>query len=288
LKYIIIAIAAVLLFIIIELIREFFCFRVTHYRISPDEAENAGKTHRILFLSDMHNRVYGKENCRLLRAVQEEEPELILIGGDMLIGKSEYSFLPALHFVKSLAKICPVYYANGNHEQRMKENPMEYLYSYRQYRKELAEAGVHFLENESQKIQLGEMLFYIAGVEVPMECYSHFHRKNLKMEELIKRIGVCPEEGYPVLLAHNPADMETYFAWGAKLILSGHFHGGIVRIPGIGGVISTGFHLFPKYSGGIYHNGKQTAVVSKGLGSHTIPVRLFNPAEVVVLDISET
>ncbi len=287
-KYIITAIAIVLLFVIIEMIREFFGFRVTHYKISPDESENTENTHRILFLSDMHNRVYGKENCRLLRAIRGEEPELILIGGDMLIGRRECDFQPALDLVKALAKICPVYYANGNHEQRMKENPEEYLYSYRQYRKELTEAGIQFLENESRKIQLGEMLFYIAGLEAPMGCYSHFHRKNLKKDELIKRIGTCPDEGYSVLLAHNPADMETYFAWGARLVLSGHFHGGIVRIPGIGGVISTGFHLFPKYSGGIYRKGKQTAVVSRGLGSHTLPVRLFNPAEVVVLDISET
>ncbi len=78
--------------------------------------------------------------------------------------------------------------------------------------------------------------------------------------------------------------MKAYLSWGADLVLSGHLHGGIVRIPGFRGVISPGFELFPKYSGGCCREGSQTAVVSRGLGSHTIPVRLFNEAELIVLE----
>lgn len=286
-KYIVIIAAALLFFVILEMIREYVSFRVTHYDILPEKVKRTDKKHRILFLSDLHNRVYGEGNVRLLNVIKQEKPELILIGGDMLIGKNGYDFQPALCFVKSLADVCPVYYANGNHEQRMKEKPRQYDLSYRQYKQELTDVGIQFLENRSQEIMLGKMHFYITGLEIPAACYSRFHERKLMKEELIQRIGECPADGYQILLAHNPSYMEEYLAWGADLVLSGHFHGGIVRVPGLGGMISPGFHLFPKYSGGIYHKRKQTAVVSKGLGSHTIPVRLFNPAEIVVLDISE-
>ena len=99
-----------------------------------------------------------------------------------------------------------------------------------------------------------------------------------------ERIGE-PAGGYQILLAHNPAYVPVYKEWGADLILSGHLHGGVMRIPGIGGVIGPDFTIFPKYSGDIYREGDATIVVSKGLGVHSIPVRLFNPAELIVLEM---
>lgn len=247
----------------------------------------AVREHRLVFLSDLHNQVYGKGNARLLRAVRKEKPEVILIGGDMLVGKAGQSCRAAADFVKELARFCPVYYANGNHEQRMKEEPECYGKNYFKYKEELESAGIHFLENESAEIRLGEWPVRITGLEIPLSCYGRLGRRELTERQVEERIGKCPSSVYEILLAHNPSYMKTYFNWGADLVLSGHFHGGVVRIPGIAGVISPGFRIFPRYSGGIYREGTQTAVVSKGLGSHTIPVRLFNPAEVIVLKTCE-
>jgi len=98
-------------------------------------------------------------------------------------------------------------------------------------------------------------------------------------------LGEADEEAYQILLAHNPAYFENYAAWGADLSLAGHVHGGIVRIPFLNkGVLSPSIQLFPKYDGGIYSIEKKTMLVSCGLGSHTIPFRLFNPGELWVLD----
>ena len=126
----------------------------------------------------------------------------------------------------------------------------------------------------------------LTGLEIPLECYTHLKRREMPEGAIKERIGNRDPEAFQVLLAHNPSYMKEYLAWGADLILSGHLHGGMVRIPGIGGVIGPDFVLFPKYSGEMRCVGDQTVIVSKGLGTHTIHIRLFNPAEVVVLSLN--
>ena len=103
------------------------------------------------------------------------------------------------------------------------------------------------------------------------------------MEQIEERIGKADIAKYQILLAHNPIYTDTYLKWGADLVLSGHLHGGIVRIPGLGGVITPQFRLFPKYSGELTVKDGKSVVVSKGLGTHTIRIRFLNPADVIVL-----
>lgn len=272
---------------LVEIYRELHSFQVTRYIVASDKLSE-GKRGRIIFLSDLHNHLYGEKNKNLLKAIEGQKPDYILIGGDMLVGKNGYTYDVAEEFVKSLAKMCPVYYANGNHEQRMKEQPDKYEQSYEKYKESLTASGVHFLENESVQISLDLAQVTISGLEIPRECYTHFRKIAMRGGAIEERIGKCSCDRYQILLAHNPSYMREYIEWGADLILSGHLHGGIVRIPGIAGVISPNLELLPKYSGDMYKEGKQTVIVSKGLGNHTIPVRLFNPAEIVVIDLEGT
>ena len=276
-----ILVAAVLL-VFAEMYRELHTFRVTRYRVASPKLTGE-KTW--VFLSDLHNQVYGENNCKLIDAVKNESPDLILIGGDMLVGKNGHSYEPALACVKELVKIAPVYYANGNHEERMKLKPEKYDQSYALYREKLLEFGVHLLENESTVLSDYSKV-RLTGLEIPLECYTHLKRREMPGGAIKERIGNRDPEAFQVLLAHNPSYMKEYLAWGADLILSGHLHGGMVRIPGIGGVIGPDFVLFPKYSGEMRRVGDQTVIVSKGLGTHTIHIRLFNPAEIVVLSLN--
>lgn len=108
------------------------------------QAERAEKEKKIVFLSDLHNKEYGVGNERLMDAICKARPDLILIGGDMLVGKKGCSVAPALKFVSKLPAIAPVYYACGNHEQRMKRKPEVYGEVYQAYQKQLEECGVHF------------------------------------------------------------------------------------------------------------------------------------------------
>lgn len=275
-----ILVAAVLL-VFAEMYRELHTFRVTRYQVASPKL--AGEKTWV-FLSDLHNQVYGVNNCRLIDAVKKESPDLILIGGDMLVGKNGHSYEPALACVKELVKIAPVYYANGNHEERMKLKPQKYDQSYALYREKLLNLGVHLLENESTVLS-DESKVRLTGLEIPLECYTHLKRREMPEGAIKERIGNRDPEAFQVLLAHNPSYMKEYLAWGADLILSGHFHGGLVRLPGVGAVFSPSFQVFPAYSGGHYQEGEQEMVVSKGLGTHTFHVRLFNPAEAVLLRI---
>lgn len=274
-----------MLIILTEMAREMKSFIVTRYPIVSEKWKRADEKCRIVFLSDLHNRVYGKNNDKLFRAVVRQRPDMILVGGDMLVGKKGCDYRPAAQFMKRLPSICPVYYANGNHERRMKEYPDFYGQSYRKYKDELLLAGIHFLENESEELLCKGVPVRVTGLEISGKNDAKFPEKgSLDIDTLREYIGDCDRGAYQILLAHNPSYMETYLKWGADMVLSGHLHGGIVGLPGFRGMLSPSFRLFPQYSGGYYKRGKQAAVVSRGIGSHTVPVRLFNSAEVVVLE----
>lgn len=278
---------AAAVFLAAEIYRELHTFKVTRYKIETDRFKSGEKEIRLVFLSDLHNRVYGRNNERLYQAVRNENPDLILIGGDMLVGKENVSYEPALSFVAELPEICPVYYANGNHEQRMKEEPEQYIYSYSDYKSRLEGAGVIFLENECRTVRINGRELELTELELPMETYRKLKRSSVEAGDIAALTGRSirdtgrEESPYSILLAHNPCYMDAYTKWGADLILSGHLHGGIVRLPGIGGIISPQITLFPRYSGELSQEGAHTIIVSRGLGTHTINLRLFNTPELV-------
>ena len=124
--------------------------------------------------------------------------------------------------------------------------------------------------------------------------YSTSSERNiLKREVVEKLIGRPDPKRFTVLLTHSPVYFDTYALWGADLSLCGHVHGGLMRLPFIGGVMGTRPNLFPKYSGGQYFyravTGKEehisSMVLTCGLGMHTLPIRIFNPGEVSVIEL---
>ena len=282
---VILIVAVFIVYCLIEMIRELRDFRVTKYRICSQKLNGIKREKKIIFLSDLHNRMYGEENERLLESIRNQHPDLILIGGDMLVRKDGNSYDKTVHFLAKLPGICPVYCANGNHEQKLKELPDKYEQSYEEYKKALTASGIHMLENASETVKLDEVPVKLSGLEIPLGAYARFGKKELSLKEITDRIGEHGDD-YQILLAHHPGYMKEYLAYGADLILGGHYHGCVVQLPGIGGVISTNFTLFPKYSGGIYPEGEQIAVVSRGLGTHSVPLRLWNWPELIVLELS--
>ena len=268
-----------------EWMREIKTFRVTHYDITSEKLSGLERERVVLFLTDLHNNCYGKENNDLLDAVRLQKPDLILIGGDMVIGKPDSGTDVAERIVSELVKICPVYYANGNHEFRMKLDSTFYKNHYEIYKQRLETVGVQFLENQHVDVLWDCSEVQIHGLEIPREYYKKFQKQTMPSREVVSAIGEADETKYQILLAHNPTYMDAYLEWGADLVLSGHLHGGVVRIPKLGGVITPQFHLFPKYSGELTVEGDKSIVVSKGLGTHTLKVRFLNPAEIVVLHL---
>lgn len=270
---------------LLECARELTRFRVTSYKIPSQVQKKEGKGLRIVFLSDLHNHVYGDRNDSLIRAVADQKPDLILIGGDMLIARPGKPWQAAAEFVRQLPSICPVYYANGNHEYRMKMHPGKYGDEYRRYKQYLEKSGVIFLENNSVKFEILDFPVQIHGLEIPEKYYEKLQKNEMSPDVVSKCIGKPDPEYFQIVLAHNPEYFDAYRRWGAKVVLSGHLHGGVARIPGYRGVISTQGNLFPEYSGEITEKDGAYMVVSKGLGTHTVNLRFLNMAEAVVLTI---
>lgn len=242
---------------------------------------------RAVVLSDLHNKRYGKDNERLLAAIRGLEPDFVLIAGDILTAAPKASMEPALQLLRELAGEIPVYYGNGNHEHRLKLHPEIYGDMASRYAQALGEMGIEPMVNTHAVLR--EYGIAIYGSEIDKEFYKHFRPKSMPSDYLEGILGQVPKDAYTVLLAHNPDYFPAYAAWGADLVLSGHVHGGVVRVPFWGkGVVSPALRLFPKYDGGIFREGEAVMVQSRGLGTHTIPVRLFNPAELWVVDFSRT
>lgn len=268
-----------------ESIRECRSFRVVHYDLDTPKLKNGEKEIKIVFLSDLHNHIYGKDNAPLVDSVRKEKPDLILVGGDMLLGKERVLPSPAVEFMVQLPEIAPVYYSNGNHEQRMKENIWKYGPVFLKYKRKLTDAGIHFLENTSADLEISAMKIRLTGLELPLESYEKLHRYPVTKGEIRRLAGTADKQHFQILLAHNPVYFQAYKKWGADLVLSGHLHGGIARIPGSRGMITPQAFLFPKYSGEMTTEEGKSIIVSKGLGSHTVNLRLFNPPEVVVVHL---
>ena len=119
-----------------------------------------------------------------------------------------------------------------------------------------------------------------------MSSYRKFSKESVTSGDITELLGrPAAEDACTILLAHNPAYMDAYLEWGADLILSGHLHGGLVRVPGIGGIVTPQGFLFPKYSGEMTKEGDQTVIVSRGLGTHTLNIRLFNTPELISVQL---
>lgn len=256
-------------------------FRVKQYTIQSNKVTNQI---RMAFLSDLHLTEHGAGNDNLIREIDQLELDIILIGGDMVIGREDCTTAVAEELLAKLTRKHPVWYALGNHEERLKEKVDRFGDTYEWYRRRLLSMGVQLLDNTYQNIEVKGNALSIYGLSLPLDYFKRFVRKKLPLEEINELLGKPDETCFQLLLAHHPRYAETYFEWGADLVLSGHIHGGVMRL-GKQPVISPDFQLFPKYGYGKFEKGNQCLLISGGLGEHTIPFRLFNPKELVLVDI---
>ena len=283
-KIILIIMAVFILYCMIETARELRDFRLTKYRICSPRLNGIRETKKIIFLSDLHNRMYGKENERLLQAIDEIRPDMILIAGDILTAKPKASLETAVDLLTKLAGKYPIYYGNGNHEHRLKLYPENYGDMAERYEEALQKIGIRRLVNEHTVLEESGICIY--GSEIDKLYYKRFGIQPMDPEYLKSLLGQPSAEKYTILIAHNPDYFPKYADWGADLVLAGHVHGGMVRVPIWGkGVVSPNVRLFPKYDGGEFTLGKTRMLLSRGLGMHTIPIRLFNPGEVLEVDL---
>ena len=241
------------------------------------------KSCKFVLISDLHNKVYGKNNEKVVEAVKRANPDFVLIAGDLITSHVNESMEPGIGLVKALREQYKIYYALGNHETKLKMYPEKFCGMYDKLMKEVAHPNVTMLIDES--CVLGDYMICLTGLELERAYFARFKKKEMELGHLERHLGSVDKRYCNILIAHNPDYFKEYAAWGADLVLAGHVHGGIMRLPWIGGVIAPSYQLFPKYDGGVFEEGKATMLLGRGMGAHTLPFRFFNPAELYVVTL---
>ena len=243
---------------------------------------------RAAFLSDMHDCVWKNDVNYMVSAIENEDPDIILCGGDMIVGHPAYdekNLLKAGAFLKKLSEWKTVYYALGNHEYRLKIYPETYGEMYKNYTEFLKDSDIVWLDNGSAEAEANRIPLTIYGLSISRKYYRRFAKTGLPVQFINNALG-RPESGrVNILLAHHPKYLGSYFKWGADIILSGHYHGGVVQLKNNKGLISPDPSVFPHTAYGCIQRGSQSAIINAGMGEHTIPVRIHNPREIVIFDV---
>lgn len=258
-------------------------FIVTNYEIHTEKIKES-KGVRFVMLTDLHGLVFGKDNEMLLKAIEESHPDAVLVAGDMIVREELSTMKTAEKLLKRIVNQHKVYYSLGNHEYKPYAGG-QYHREYLEYEKRLKHAGVRFLHNQKERFTIENVRFTITGLEIPMIYYRKPKSPRLTCEEMEKLIGKPDKESINILLAHNPKYGKAYLRWGADLILSGHYHGGVMRLSRHVGLSSPQFLLFPPFCCGDFRRGNSHMLVSAGMGEHTVPIRIHNPRELLVIDI---
>ncbi len=231
----------------------------------------------IVQISDLHSHQFGKNHSRLVKAVREARPDLIAITGDLTNqGMWDAEYIGGL--VRRLQDIAPVYFVTGNHEYYTRDLPKLLTL--------LESAGVLVLDDTSMVIARGSESITIAGIRDPQMYSRRSGGKDSTIQwksSLATLRATIESEKYTLLLSHRPEFIEEYGRLGFDLVLSGHAHGGQVRLPIIGPLYAHGQGRFPKYTSGIYRRGETVLVVSRGLGNSGFPVRVLNRPELVIV-----
>lgn len=233
--------------------------------------------YKIVQISDLHDAQIGENNERLIAMTAEAEPDCIVLTGDF-VDSSRFHPERSLSVAEALVKIAPVYYVSGNHEAILPDEDYQALTD------GLRARGVCVLEDESVELTRdGQSIRLIGLTDIGFHPGTLEEKKDALRTELS---ALLPEDEFSVTLAHRPELMDVYAECGAPLVLSGHAHGGQIRLPGIGGLIAPGQGLFPKYTEGKYEENGTTMVVSRGVGNSVLPLRVNDRPQIVVIQLA--
>ncbi|HHU53194.1 MAG TPA: metallophosphoesterase [Clostridiaceae bacterium] len=248
---------------------------ITHYNVQSSRIPSAFNQYKIAQVSDLHNAEFGKENSKLLNLLSNEKPNIIAITGD-LVDANHTNIKVALDFIEKATKIAPCYFVTGNHEAWIGDQ-------YTTLKSSLESMGVNILENEKIILEEQGAKISLIGLEDPDTVDRDESVQTFILDEALEPFA--EDESYKILLSHRPEQFEVYVKHKVDLVLSGHAHGGQVRIPFAGGLVAPNQGFFPKYDSGLYVNGSTNMIVSRGLGNSIIPIRINNRPELVIITL---
>ena len=248
----------------------------TEYSVSSCRMPEGFEGFRIAQISDLHNASFGNGNEKLLAALKEAKPDIIVLTGD-LIDCRNLKLDVAVRFTEQAVQIAPCYYVPGNHEARIEELP--------KLLKGLTEAGVTVLRNEKCVLSRGGDTVTLMGIDDPSFVADYMTGDNEPVIRAALQALTEETDGYRILLSHRPEWFSLYRDVDIDLTFSGHAHGGQFRFPFVGGLIAPNQGFFPEYDAGVFTDGECSMVVSRGLGASIIPLRIGNRPELVVAEL---
>ncbi|MBE6990182.1 MAG: metallophosphoesterase [Ruminococcaceae bacterium] len=248
----------------------------TCHTVSAERLPPAFDGFRIAQVSDLHNTGSARLVQRLVTELRQQAPDIIALTGD-LIDARRTDIDAAIRFIEQIRDIAPVYYVTGNHEASVSAYPT--------LANRLEENGVVILDNRTQVLTRGSGSVSLIGVHDPHMAHESFVPDAEIMAAQL-RIAGYDRTLYSILLSHRPELLHIYAAGGIDLVLSGHAHGGQIRLPLVGGLVAPDQGLFPAYTAGLYREGGTTMAVSRGIGNSILPFRINNRPELVVLTLA--
>lgn len=243
---------------------------------SSNEVPKEFNNFKIVQISDLHNKVFGKEQSKLIEKIEDLSPDIIVITGD-LIDRRKYNLENAMNFIDKAIKIAPIYYVSGNHEAWSRK--------YSEVKSELIHADVFVMDDERIELKRNDSIINILGLSDPAFITSSYMDKTDTKVIEENLFNWSSLEGFKILLSHRPELFDLYSSNNMNLVFSGHAHGGQIRIPFVGGLIAPNQGFFPKYTSGSYTMNKTTMFVSRGLGNSLFPIRIFNRPEIISLTL---
>ena len=257
--------------------------KLCNYSIESPEIPQEFDGLKILQLSDLHSKRFGRGNSRLLEKIKDAKPDFVVMTGDM-ISRSDTSYEVFFSLARILGQTYPCYYIIGNHEQDLEPGELH------AFLKRLAALKIQVLNNEKTVLHRGNSRINLYGMWFSLKYYRESKlwaapAPLFGERELTSALGKRDSSHYSILLTHNPLAFPAYAEWGADLTLCGHIHGGMIRLPFFGGLLSPERKFFPEYSAGIYERDGKKMLVSRGLGSGTFGIRMFNIPEIVLITL---
>ena len=252
------------------------------YNIKSPKPINKNRT--LVFLTDLHDKTFGENNFKLLNIIDMIKPDAVLVGGDMMICKRRVDIYKTLDLCERLTDKYPLYYANGNHELRMAAHPDRYDDSYLLFKKALFDMGAFYLSDSSAYLDDD---IVISGLNIGREYYSNVICKKMQGSYIENKLGAADRSRLQILLSHSPLFFDAYASWGADITLSGHFHGGTIRLGSSIGLMTPQFQFFSDKVVGLKRKDNSYLIISSGLGTHSINIRFNNKPQVVVVHIQK-
>ena len=276
----------IFLFCIVILIRGKYNNKidVTEYSILNKKVPEEFNDFKIVQLSDFHSNGYKDTTDIIINKIENINPDIVVMTGDMVSWKiGNIEELEKL--ISSLSINYPIYYINGNHEQLLE---IINLNEYNEFLNKIKNLGVTYIKNNFVEIFRDGESINLYEIDIPLVDSTGLYVKEDELDDdyINNKLSNIKSNKFNILLAHNPLFIDEYSSWGADLVISGHMHGGVIRIPIIDeGVLSPEKKFFPKYDAGEFKVGDTTMIINRGIGTSSINLRVFNNPEISVITL---